>query len=205
MSREVLEFVKKRNPEEVETQLILQCAPFLSGIKPSNLWMIPGASLPQAERLLKGGEISYELLLHTKERAAILMYEKKQLEHYLKQKQVKKILAGLGYETFTLQAVLDGCKGRCRRYMEGLNEFPHELGLLLGYPPEDVEGFIEHKGEDFLYAGYWKVYEDLPAKKQMFQRFEYATQELMQCILMGTDIAEIISGNRKNKLQHAVI
>ncbi len=25
-------------------------------------------------------------------------------------------------------------------------EFPHEVGLFLSYPPEDVKGFIDHRG-----------------------------------------------------------
>ena len=37
-------------------------------------------------------------------------------------------------------------------------DFPHEIGLLLGYPPEDVSGFIENGGKNFLCSGYWKVY-----------------------------------------------
>ena len=28
-------------------------------------------------------------------------------------------------------------------------EFPHEVGLFLSYPPEDVKGFIDHRANDF--------------------------------------------------------
>ena len=37
-------------------------------------------------------------------------------------------------------------------------EFPHEVGLFLSYPPEDVKGFIAHRANDFKCAGLWKVY-----------------------------------------------
>ena len=40
--------------------------------------------------------------------------------------------------------------------MDGKRGFPHEIGLVLGYPPVDVEGFIKKEGRDFLYSGYWK-------------------------------------------------
>ncbi len=36
---------------------------------------------------------------------------------------------------------------RYRAHMEGKGDFPHEIGLLLGYPPEDVIGFIENRGQ----------------------------------------------------------
>ncbi len=33
-------------------------------------------------------------------------------------------------------------------------QFPHEMGLLLGYPVEDVVGFMENNGKNYLYSGY---------------------------------------------------
>lgn len=35
---------------------------------------------------------------------------------------------------------------------------PHEIGFFLGYPYDDVVGFIENKGENSLCSGCWKVY-----------------------------------------------
>ena len=51
-------------------------------------------------------------------------------------------------------------------------EFPHEIGLLLGYPVEDVEGFICNGEENCLYVGYGKVYGELPEKMRLFYKFE---------------------------------
>ena len=49
-------------------------------------------------------------------------------------------------------------------------DFPHEMGVLLGYPLEDVKGFINNRGRIFLYTGYWKVYSDLQQKMDLFGR-----------------------------------
>ena len=46
-----------------------------------------------------------------------------------------------------------------RRFRES-GEFPHEVGLLLRYPPEDGKGFIDHRANGFKCAGLWKVYGD---------------------------------------------
>ena len=32
---------------------------------------------------------------------------------------------------------------------------PHEVGLFLSYPPEDVKGFIDHRASGFKSAGLW--------------------------------------------------
>ncbi|MBQ6903034.1 MAG: DUF3793 family protein, partial [Lachnospiraceae bacterium] len=50
-------------------------------------------------------------------------------------------------------------------------DFPHEIGLFLGYPPEDVQGFIDHKYEGCTCVGDWRVYGDAEAAKERFARF----------------------------------
>ena len=83
------------------------------------------------------------------------------------------------------------------------NDFPHELGLLLGYPPEDVEGFIRHRGKNCLCTGYWKVYENREQKQQLFQRFEYAKENLVLLLSYGVgmaDIMDIFGGTRQKTL-----
>ena len=41
MSKEVFQMVEELNQEDLQTQLALQCAPLLTGIKVSNLLIIP--------------------------------------------------------------------------------------------------------------------------------------------------------------------
>ena len=205
MGRDILELVEKADMEDVKTQLVLQCAPFWAGLKIANLFMLEAEQLTATERFLQSCKVSYEVLLVINRKAAVFIYDREAVEAYLSKASVQSILRGIGYQSFTLYSVLNCCKMRYIRYMENHDEFPHELGLLLGYPPEDVEGFIDNQGEHFLYAGYWKVYDNLPAKKQLFRRFEHATRELMQYIAAGTDIADIVSGNIKNRLQSAAV
>ena len=70
--------------------------------------------------------------------------------------------------------------GRCianliRRFREG-GEFPHEVGLFLSYPPEDVKGFIDHRACNFKCAGLWKVYGDEKKARELFARFKKCTE-----------------------------
>ena len=53
-------------------------------------------------------------------------------------------------------------------------EFPHEIGLFLGYPLEDVKGFIENSAEGYKCVGCWKVYGDEQDAKKSLNDIENA-------------------------------
>ena len=54
-------------------------------------------------------------------------------------------------------------------------EFPHEIGLFLGYPPEDVKGFIDNRAEGYKCIGCWKVYGDEENAKRKFECYKKCT------------------------------
>lgn len=85
-------------------------------------------------------------------------------------------------------------------YMNTGTDFPHEMGLLLGYPIEDVEGFIKNKGENYLYAGYWKVYKDVEQKKLLFDAYESAKEGLVLLVGHGYPIHLIIKYLQENQV-----
>ena len=62
-----------------------------------------------------------------------------------------------------------------RRFRES-GEFPHEVGLFLSYPPEDVKGFIAHRANDFKCAGLWKVYGDEEKARALFAKYKKCTE-----------------------------
>ena len=54
-------------------------------------------------------------------------------------------------------------------------EFPHEVGLFLSYPPQDVRGFIENHAVNYKCAGLWKVYGDEALARRLFDKFRKCT------------------------------
>jgi len=56
------------------------------------------------------------------------------------------------------------------------SEFPHEVGLFLSYPPEDVKGFINHCAGGFKCAGLWKVYGDEEKARSLFEKYRKCTE-----------------------------
>ena len=55
-------------------------------------------------------------------------------------------------------------------------DFPHEIGLFLGYPAEDVKGFIENKAACSKCSGCWKVYGDEQVARILFKKYKKCTE-----------------------------
>ena len=70
-------------------------------------------------------------------------------------------------------------------------EFPHEIGLFLSYPPEDVRGFIENRAQNFKRAGLWKVYGDEARAEALFRKFKKCTQIYCERWQSGSKMDEL--------------
>ena len=111
-----------------------------------------------------------------------------------------RFLKTLFYKNFDPEDALNVFAKRYTNYRKGEAEFPHELGVFLGYPLEDVLGFIENQGRNFVYSGYWKVYSKKDRAIQTFQRYDNARHQLLKQLCEGKKIKEIIRyGNDWNK------
>ncbi len=205
MSREVFEIVQGMDLKNIETQLALQCAPLITGIKISNLLIVSKEDEKLVRAILKNTGISSYRLLRTEEKITLLLFRRAQLEVYLTEKEVRDIFAAEGYQTFALGEIFRIFQKRYESYMNGGTQFPHEMGLLLGYPAEDVTGFMENEGRNFLYAGYWKVYAHKDAKIALFRKFEDAKETLIHLISNGVSIGDIIEIYNENELRGAAV
>jgi len=70
-------------------------------------------------------------------------------------------------------------------------EFPHEVGLFLSYPPEDVKGFIDHRTNNFKCAGLWKVYGDEQAARSIFEKYEMCSKIYSRQWQQGKSIEQL--------------
>lgn len=205
MSSEVFKAMKRMNLEEIEMQLALQCAPLFSGLKVSNLLVIQNDSMERLKRILKNTNISYYVLLQKEMKITMLLYNEKQLIKYLENERVCKLLNKMGYKNQKLYDMLSELRERYTKYMCNRQEFPHEMGIFLGYPIEDVEGYIINEGKNFLYTGCWKVYENLPEKEVLFYKFESVKETMIELILCGVKFERIIEVYGSEKLQKIAV
>lgn len=201
MSKEAFNIMQKMDLKDIETQLALQCAPLISGLKISNLLIIRRDKLAELMAILRSTSISSYVLRNSKEKIAILLFNERKLTSYLKEERVVKLLAEMGYHENSLYDILPVFRERYKRYMSDKIQFPHEMGVLLGYPIEDVEGFIHHNGSNSMLTGYWKVYENISAKEQLFRKFEIVKETMLQLIFFGVGIKDIIEIYREDWLQ----
>jgi len=198
VSTEVMEIIQRMDSGKLETQLVLQCSPLIVGLKMSNLFMISKEEITFVRDLLRDSKFSCFVLYVHDNKAAIFLYDRKKIERSLCRDKVRIFLRNAGYKRMDLFYVLYVLRGRYQKYRRGEAEFPHELGLLLGYPIEDVEGFIRNKGKKFLYTGYWKVYDNVAAKKDLFRMYELAKETLIQLVFNGVSIREILKAYDDN-------
>lgn len=91
------------------------------------------------------------------------------------------------------------CTGKCvvqlgKRLCEQ-KDFPHEIGLFLGYPLEDVQGFIEHHAEGYKCVGCWKVYGDEEHARREFRRYQKCTDAYCYLWRQGESLEDLtVSG-----------
>lgn len=192
MCQEVLEIVQEMDRKQLEVKMALQCAPVLTGIKISNLLNVEREYEGSVCRILRNtGIVSYRLL-SCENKTVFLLFQRQELDLYLKEPKVQAFFISNGYKDLSLKGILKKFQKRYATYMFRGGNFPHEMGLLLGYPVEDVQGFIEHKGKDYLYAGYWKVYTNLEEKKALFEAYESAKEALLLLVSGGYTVPMMI-------------
>ena len=178
-------------PEEF---IIRHCAPTLAGIKIGNLFSYPACCMQDTIRALalwnsklrqKG--VRFILLGRRNSRVLILAYRENLLAQALSNPETFLYLGELGYPC---DNVAQSLSVLCQR-IETAKEFPHEIGVFLGYPLVDVKAFVENKGCNSICCGCWKAYADGDAAEQVFIRFRKCTDIYRRCHANGADICRL--------------
>ena len=193
MSEDVFQMIRSADVNSLEMGLALQCAPVMAGLKVSNLLCISCHAAYPLNKLLTGTGICFCRLCVSGGRSTFLIYRPRELGAWLALKPVMGLLGQLGYAYSDLEEILHVFGNRYHSHMQGLGAFPHEMGLLLGYPVEDVLGFILNKGRNYLYSGYWKVYYDLPGALELFEHFDEVKETAVRWVSRGGSIGEFVN------------
>ncbi len=162
-----------------DKMIVLHCAPTLAGLKTGSMFSCPYDSRralaeeirKRNQRLVPKGLRILPLRL-SKKRALIYVFRPSDLERDLSNPAVTELLERFGYSDTRMAP----CIGRLIRRFRQEQEFPHEVGVFLGYPLEDVRGFIDNKACGQKCAGCWKVYGDEAAAKAAFDKFRKCTR-----------------------------
>ncbi len=162
-----------------EEIIISQCSPTLAGLKTGNMFTYPygtaeemRAAVRRWNRVFSEKGLRVLPLKYNGRSALIYLYRPSMLSRDLQNKTAYNILAKCGYGFRSPET----CIAQLIKRMSDCGEFPHEVGLFLGYPPEDVEGFIENKARSCKFTGYWKVYGDEKKAKRIFAKYSKCTR-----------------------------
>lgn len=185
--------VLKQEIQWLEKQITLQCAPLLAGLKPSNLLILPTGMEEALIAALKKTGVAVYCLSEQAGKEVYLLYKVNELIVYLTEEPVQKLLWELGYTGIGLFSFLQRVSEKYTAHLQEKTAFPHELGLLLGYPVVDVRGFMEHNGKNYHYSGYWKVYGNVQETVRLFGKFGKAKKMAVQWLEKGYSIADIMA------------
>lgn len=161
-----------------EEVIVRHCAPTLAGIKTGNMFSCSFTdekemrdSVRYWNQLLVKKGLRVLPLKFQDNRALVYVYRVSQLFRDLKNDAACRLLKEKGYKTELPQH----CIIQLIRRLEECAEFPHKVGLFLGYPPEDVCGFIQNEAQGCKFSGCWKVYGDEEKARMMFAKYKKCT------------------------------
>lgn len=165
--------------------------------------------LNEFEYSYKKRDIRIDVLHDCEERRLLLVSRSSYLSTVLNNPENSLYLSPMGYKTTDLESSLQSLKRKianyhvCRKERGGKDSlccnythkdsFPHEIGIFLGYPLEDVQGFITNRGRDALCSGYWKVYSDKNEAIDRFCRYRTCTKKCQEEYRKGTPIDAMIA------------
>lgn len=178
-----------------EQKLAYHTAPALFGIKASNLFSIDSRHFDVSAHVAKFNEkanpkgLHMMMLCRCENRKLLFLYQEALLAKQLKEPSRMALLETFGYAR---SMTLTQCLTQLADRIADSQEFPHEIGLFLGYPVEDVIGFIENRGAHCKLCGYWKVYGDAEKAKRTFSNYTKCRNFLCHKLQQGNDLYQAL-------------
>lgn len=182
---------------QLDRLLAAYCSPTLAGIKPASLVSCDRSLYPDLSQRLHTYRkafaprgMRFEILCACRGRYLLFVYHEAMLSRRVCDTQVQRLLQSFGYPA---QQPLNALLQILKRRIAMSRDFPHEIGLFLGYPIEDVVGFIHHAGRDCKMCGYWKVYGDVEAASKLFSRLSRVCRAVTKRVEQGESLLNVFS------------
>lgn len=180
---------------ELDQVLAYHCGPALTGLKAANLVSLTWREFPdlrervtEYNRLFQPKGVSFRFLRVCEHRALLLVYRGDLLEEQLREPLAAKLLLQDGYP---MEAELEVMLDQLSMHLQREVDFPHEIGLFLGYPPEDVQGFQQYRGQNCKLCGYWKVYSDVSRAQKLFSLYDHCRATLCRRLARGMTLSDV--------------
>lgn len=148
--------------------------PIILGSKPSEIINISAMDTEkdmktkEIEEFFKNcSRISYKIIYKDNGSVRILFINKEALTKAFENKKCINFLKFIGYpKEYKIDTYINVLIDKLQ-----YNEFPHEIGIFLGYPLKDVVGFMGYGNYKFYKTKYWKIYGDPEVSDKLYNRF----------------------------------
>lgn len=178
----------------LERHIIEFCAPTLAGLKTGGMF---GYSFIEKEEFFLGlaadnavlneKGVYIDVLKMTESRALLYVYRPALLADRFRRREILDLMRAYGYRETSVRENLAVLRER----LQTEKEFPHEIGIFLGYPVADVRGFMEQRGSNCKFCGPWKVYSDVDTAKGLFRKFQNCGNVYRKLFSEGKDISKL--------------
>lgn len=175
---------------ETEFLLGVHCGITFAGIKAASLFGLKRGCadcLARYEEYFDRRGFGFLTLKADEERLLLYVYNRSQLKDILFEPSNRRFLEEEGYRYKKTEEALAILKRR----ME-CEDFPHEIGIFLNYPLEDVKGFISHPNDGVRLVGCWKVYEGEDEKKRLFETYKKCTRRIRERLMDGVRLGRYL-------------
>lgn len=178
----------------ISESVIRFCSPTLAGMKTGSLFNMPYENKRQVlafvgwfNRNLSSKGIEMRVLRFSENKCLVYVFRPDMLRKDLSRHFSMMILTSQGYDKYDMEE----CINTLSQKLRNKKEFPHEIGLFLGYPPEDVQGFICNKGKCSKCTGCWKVYGDIDKALSVFRKYKKCSQVYYSKWLNGFSLRKL--------------
>lgn len=181
--------------EHIENFLVYHTALVIAKVKPAVTITLGKRKMDRindwnkcGRQFLESIDLKYIELRETENSIILLVYDEELLEKEINTKDHLEFLKTLGYsEKLNIDEYIKFLKVRYEKY-----HCPHELGVFLGIPIEDVKDFIKYTDKKCLLCGYWKVYNNKDYAEKMFTKYDKVKKFTMKSVLNGSLSRDLI-------------
>lgn len=198
------------------------CAPVLMGVKPSGMFNIVRyhevgvrpcgkpimaqaapeqveLAVEHADATLREAGVRLRVMAHRKGSSMVFAWRPTLMRAFIGRDPEATMLEVEGYDVANDEACIDRLQTRILsfdtrpRNPDGTDRFPHEVGFLLGYPLDDVMGFVRTRAAA-LARGWWNVYSDVARAQRVFRTYDACVTLADQRMCEGDTLASLASG-----------
>lgn len=155
-------------------RILEMIGPVILGSKPSEIVNIPGTIEEKRVKLFQiqsffsnCSKITYRIITTHDGGKRVLFINELSMNRVLSNKRCINFLKFIGYPS---DYNFDGYINELVSRLES-EEFPHEIGVFLGYPLKDVLGFMGYGKKELVEIRNWKIYGDKQVSYDVYNSF----------------------------------